>query len=152
MITKSPLGVGLGKAWTLAQASEDKPFVPPKIPSYDTPEKIELCLNCKKPDCVSRCPYGVNVNVPKEKKELKKKSLQARARQQRNMEIYGPVQSKIREARLARGWSLAEFGRIVGMDSSILSHWEHGRSKAKWERIIPYLPELKEVAESEHYL
>lgn len=63
-----------------------------------------------------------------------------------NRAAYGEVQSAIRVARMSRGWTCKQLAKQVGKSQQAVSYWELGYLKARWDLIVPVMPELAEVA------
>jgi transcriptional regulator with XRE-family HTH domain len=45
------------------------------------------------------------------------------------------VGTRIKQARVARGWSRAQFAKLLGVSRQAVMYWEHGSSLPKSDRI-----------------
>lgn len=76
-------------------------------------------------------------------KEKRSKDVADRFR--KYIELYADEQKPIAEARKSRGWSQGQVAAMLGVSHQTVSHWEHGRMKAPWNKLYEIMPELKEV-------
>ena len=64
----------------------------------------------------------------------------------RNRADYGEIHSLIRAARESRGWTLRELAGTLGVSHQLIHHWEVGNQTARWDLLVPVMPELADVA------
>lgn len=83
----------------------------------------------------------------KEQWKLVKEARKAAMRRyfSRNVELYAEEQSVIKKVRMARGWSQKRLADEIGKTVGAVSHYESGRVKAPWDKLIAVMPELKEA-------
>lgn len=65
---------------------------------------------------------------------------------ERNMLVHRDAGAALREARQAAGISQRRLAARIGRCESSVSQYETGRVPIPWDRILPILPELEEVA------
>lgn len=56
---------------------------------------------------------------------------------------YAEEQACITQAREARGWRQHQLAAIIGVSKSVISDWERGVKRCKWEALYSVFPELE---------
>lgn len=86
-----------------------------------------------------------NPDSPRTRAWREKHSKGVSDRFRKYIELYADEQKPIAEARKTRGWSQRQVAAVLGVSNQTVSHWEHGRMKAPWDKLYEIMPELKEV-------
>ena len=88
---------------------------------------------------------GANPNAPRTRQFKEYYRQKSEVSFRKNMELYAEAQKVIRPARKARGWTQKQLGEMLGVSWQSVSHYEHGRMKAPWDKLYEIMPELKEA-------
>lgn len=67
-----------------------------------------------------------------------------KARREASREKLAAKQNCIRTARKSHSMRQSDLARLVGVNTSTISAWEHGTSPANWDNLCAVLPELEE--------
>ena len=63
--------------------------------------------------------------------------------EKRAIRRYAEEQACIMQARKARGWRQYHLAAILGVSKSVISDWERGVKRCKWEALYSVFPELE---------